>query len=295
MDYTAETLRVRSRDTGATGVFAEVLAAQAGWELLNMQARRLNRGQTWAGTTGEYEYVHVILGGVCRVQTSAGDFPRVGRRPDVFSGMPYAVYLSRRMDFVIEALTDGLEVATCWVPTDQDHPARLVTPADCAIELRGGGNASRQINSILPPGFDCHRLVCVEVYTPGGNWSSYPPHKHDVHREDAAGNILEADLEEIYFYKMDRPGGYAYQRVYNDERSMDGLLLAEQHDAVLVPEGYHPVVSAHGYTIYYLNFLAGSAQSLANSDDPAYAWVKGTWTYLDPRLPIVDLGMEPPR
>lgn len=295
MHYTAETMRIKSRDTGRTGVFAEVLAAQAGWQLLNMQARRMNRGEVWAGETGEHEYVHVILGGVCHVHSSTGGFPDVGRRPNVFSGMPYAVYLSRRTEFAVEALTDGFEVATCWVPTDQDHPARLVTPADCAIELRGGGNASRQINGILPPGFDCHRLVCVEVYTPGGNWSSYPPHKHDVHREDAAGNVLEADLEEIYFYKIDRPGGYAYQRVYNDDRSIDGLMLAEQHDTVLVPEGYHPVVSAHGYTTYYLNFLAGSAQSLANSDDPAYAWVKTGWTSLDPRLPIVDLGMEPPR
>lgn len=295
MHYTAETMRIKSRDTGRTGVFAEVLAAQAGWQLLNMQARRMNRGEVWAGETGEHEYVHVILGGVCHVHSNTGGFPDVGRRPNVFSGMPYAVYLSRRTEFAVEALTDGFEVATCWVPTDQDHPARLVTPADCAIELRGGGNASRQINGILPPGFDCHRLVCVEVYTPGGNWSSYPPHKHDVHREDAAGNVLEADLEEIYFYKIDRPGGYAYQRVYNDDRSIDGLMLAEQHDTVLVPEGYHPVVSAHGYTTYYLNFLAGSAQSLANSDDPAYAWVKTGWTSLDPRLPIVDLGMEPPR
>jgi 5-deoxy-glucuronate isomerase len=207
--------------------------------------------------------------------------------------MPYAVYLPRHTDFEIEALTDNFEVASCWVPTDEDHPTQLVTPANCPIELRGGGNASRQINGILPPGFDCHRIVAVEVYTPSGNWSSYPGHKHDVHREDESGNVLEADLEEIYFYKFDRPWGYAYQRVYNDDRSIDSVMMAQQHDAVLVPEGYHPVASAHGYTTYYLNFLAGSAQSLANSDDPDYAWVKVTWTFLDPRLPIVDMGMEP--
>lgn len=295
MHYTAETLLIKSRDTGETGVFAEVRPEQAGWQLLNMQARRLKRGETWAGATGEHEMVHVILGGVCRIRSSAGEWPRVGRRPDVFRGMPYAVYLSRHTQFELEALTDGFEVATCWVPTDQDHPARLITPADCTIELRGGGNASRQIVSVIPPGFDCHRLVCVEVYTPGGNWSSYPPHKHDVHRVAPDGTLLEADLEEIYFYKIDRPGGYAIQRVYNDDRRIDALLLAQHHDAVLVPEGYHPVVSPPGYTTYYLNFLAGSAQSLANSDDPAYAWVKSTWTHLDPRLPIVDLGMEPPQ
>ncbi len=292
MRYTAETMLIRSKDTGGSGVFAEVSAAQAGWDYLNMAVRRLSHGETWSGSTGENEFVHVILGGVCAIRTSQGSFERVGRRPNVFSGMPYALYLSRHTDFTIEALGDGLEVASCWVATDEDHPARLVTPATSAIELRGGDNASRQINSIIPPGFDCQRLVCVEVYTPGGNWSSYPPHKHDVHRIDSAGNLLEADLEEIYFYKLDRTEGYAYQRVYTDDRSIDAVMLAQNHDAVLVPAGYHPVVSAHGYTTYYLNFLAGSAQSLANSDDPAYTWVKAQWGGIDPRLPIVRPDME---
>jgi 5-deoxy-glucuronate isomerase len=293
MNYTAENLLVRSNDNGNAGVFAEVRAKNVGWDLLNMTVRRMSKGESWSGKTGENEYVHVILGGVCNISTSQGDFNDVGRRPDVFSGMPYAMYLSRQTIFKIDALTDGLEVATCWVSSDEDHPAKLITPADSPVELRGGGNASRQINGIIPPGFDCHKLVCVEVYTPRGNWSSYPPHKHDAHKEDADGNILEADLEEIYFYKTDRPGGYAYQRVYTDDRSIDSVVMAQHHDAVLVPAGYHPVVSAHGYTTYYLNFLAGSAQSLANSDDPDYAWVKESWSGLDPRLPIVDHGMEP--
>ncbi len=287
MKYTAETMLIRSSDQGGSGVFAEVAAAQAGWEYLNMAARRLNAGERWAGSTGSDEYVHVILGGTCTIRTSQGNFERIGGRANVFSGMPTALYLSRGVDFEIEALSDGFEVASCWVATEEDHPAHLVTPSESAVELRGGDNASRQINSILPPGFDCQRLVCVEVYTPGGNWSSYPPHKHDVHRVDAEGKLLEADLEEIYFYKIDRPEGYAYQRVYNDSRSIDAVMMAQSNDAVLVPEAYHPVVSAHGYTTYYLNFLAGSAQSLANSDDPAYSWVKAQWSGIDPRLPLV--------
>jgi 5-deoxy-glucuronate isomerase len=292
MHYTAENLLLRADDDGGTGVFAHVTPQRAGWNYLHMTARRLNAGMTYTGNTSDYEFVHVLLGGVCRIQTSAGNFERVGRRPNVFAGMPYALYLSRSTQFEITALSDGVEIASCWVATDEDHPARLITPADSAIELRGGENASRQINSIIPPGFDCQRLVCVEVYTPGGNWSSYPPHKHDVHRVDASGKLIEADLEEIYFYKLDKPEGYAYQRVYTDNRSIDAVMMAQNHDVVLVPEGYHPVVSAHGYTTYYLNFLAGSAQSLANSDDPAYAWVKGTWQAVDPRLPIVSPASE---
>ncbi len=287
MQYTASNLLVHSNDTDRTGIFAQVSAEAAGWQHLNMAARRLNRGEVWAANTEGYEYGHVILGGKCHIHSTAGDFVNIGDRKDVFSGKPYAVYLPRNTAFEIEALTDGFEVASCWVATDEDHPAQLVTPASSAVELRGGGNASRQINSIFPPGFNCHRLVCVEVYTPSGNWSSYPPHKHDIHRVDAAGNLIEADLEEIYFYKLDKPGGYAYQRVYTDDRRIDALMMAQQHDMVLVPEGYHPVVSAHGYTTYYLNFLAGSAQSLANSDDPEFAWIKAEWPPLDPRLPIV--------
>jgi 5-deoxy-glucuronate isomerase len=287
MQYTSETMLIRSQDKGGTGIFAGVSAEQAGWDYLNMAARRMNAGERWQGHTQDYEYGHVILGGRCNIRSSAGDFLNVGRRPHVFAGKPYAVYLSRHTDFEIEALTDGLEISSCWVATDQDHPAQLVTPETSTVEMRGGANASRQINSIFPPGFDCHRLVCVEVYTPGGNWSSYPPHKHDVHRVDNNGIILEADLEEIYFYKIDRPEGYAYQRVYTDDRHIDAVMMAQHHDMVLVPEGYHPVVSAYGYTTYYLNWLAGSAQSLANVDDPAHAWVKSTWTSIDPRLPIV--------
>lgn len=293
MQYTSETMLVKSTDAGGEGEFAAVRAESAGWDYLNMSAMRLNKGSKYSDNTRDCENALVILGGVCNIKTSDGDFKNVGRRPNVFNGMPYALYLSRNKDFEIEALTDNLEFASCWVPTDQDFPTQLVTPDMSKIEIRGGANVTRQINGIIPPGFNCHRIVCVEVYTPSGNWSSYPPHKHDVHKEDENGNIIEADLEEIYFYKIDNPSGYAYQRVYNDDRSIDGLMMPENHDAVLVPEGYHPVVSAPGYTTYYLNFLAGSAQSLANSDDPDYTWVKDTWTWQDPRLPIVHRGMEP--
>ena len=103
----------------------------------------------------------------------------------------------------------------------------------CAA-VRGGGNATRQINSIFPPGFDCHRLVAVEVYTPPGNWSSYPPHKHDVHRVDAAGQLIEADLEEVYFYKLDKPEGYGIQRVYTGDQRLDETIVARDGDVVLL-------------------------------------------------------------
>jgi len=130
------------------------------------------------------------------------------------------------------------------------------------------------------------------VFTPSGNWSSYPPHKHDNRRLDADGRVLEADLEEVYFYRIDKPDGYAYQRCYTDDGRIDELVLVQDDHLVLSPEGYHPVVAAQGYTAYYLNYLAGTDQSLASTDDPRYAWIKGTWKGLDPRLPLVNLSMN---
>ncbi len=273
--------------------YVRVTPELAGWEHLHFAARRLSRGQTWQGDTGDHEYGLVTLGGVCAIESSRGTWRTVGRRPDVFHGMPYALYLPRRTEFSVTALSDELDLGYGWCRSDEDHPAQLVTPDKVAIEVRGGGSATRQLNSLIPPGFDCQRLVAVEVYTPAGNWSSYPPHKHDSHRLDANGQLLEVDLDETYFYKLDRPAGYAIQRVYTDDRRLDEVVVAGNNEVVLVPEGYHPVAAAHGYTTYYLNFLAGTAQSLANTDDPEHAWIKDAWTEKDPRVPLVTLEMEP--
>ena len=280
------------RPLQGTNEYMRVTPETAGWNLLNFAARKLRQGDAWRYETGENELALVVLGGSCAVSSNWGVWQRIGRRLDVFSGMPYCLYLPRLTEFTVEALTEEVDFAYGWCQTDEDHPPRLVTPRDVGIEIRGGGNATRQINSMIPPGFDCQRLIVVEVYTPPGNWSSYPPHKHDVHRVDEHGSIQEADLEEVYFYKISPSEGYAFQRVYSGDGRLDELVMAGNNDLVKIPEGYHPVVSAHGYTTYYLNMLAGSAQSLANIDDPQYAWIKSTWTEKDPRVPIVTLGME---
>ena len=198
--------------------------------------------------------------------------------------------------FIFESKWEGnTDIAICKVATDEDHPPYLKQPEEAAIEFRGGDNANRQINSLLQPGFDCHKIVCVEVYTPSGNWSSYPAHKHDQRKVDKDGNLLEAELEEIYFYKIDKPGGFAIQQVYTDDRSLDELVKVHHNEAVLIPRGYHPVVAGHGYNVYYLNFLAGSDQSLANTPDPQQEWIFGTWKGQDPRLPMVTAEMNKER
>jgi 5-deoxy-glucuronate isomerase len=236
--------------------------------------------------------VLVILGGRCDIVSNIGEWLGIGSRVDVFHGMPTTLYLPRHTQFSVIAQSAQLDFAFGYAQAYRDHPARLVTPQEVDVEIRGGGNATRQINRMIPPGFECDRLVVVEVFTPSGNWSSYPPHKHDQRILDAEGKVLEADLEEIYFYKIDRPEGFAYQRIYTGDHHLDELILVQDSCLVLSPEGYHPVVAAPGYNVYYLNMLAGSDQSLAATDDPAYGWVKRTWTSTDPRIPLVTLEMN---
>ena len=273
-------------------VYQRLSAGEAEWSYLNFIAQNLKKGETWEFDTGENECAVVLLGGVCSVVSSRGEWKSFGRRPNVFSGMPYALYLPHHTQFTVTAESDELDFACGWCPADEGFEPKLVSPGDSPIEIRGGGNATRQINGILPPGFPSQRLVVVEVYTPAGSWSSYPPHKHDVHREAEGGDILEADLEEIYFYKIDKPGGFAIQRVYTDDLSLNEIAVAENNDIVMVPEGYHPVAAAPGYNVYYLNFLAGSAQSLANIDDQKHTWLQQEWPEKDPRVPLVTMDME---
>ena len=272
--------------------YIHVTPDSAGWDHLSFAARKLSRGDKWDFETQGNELALVVLGGTCEVTSNHGTWTEVGRRPNVFAGMPYTLFLPPETRFTVDAKSETLDVAYGWCAAKEAHPAHLVKPADVEIEIRGGANVTRQINKMIPPGFPASRLVVVEVYTPSGNWSSYPPHKHDEHIVDAAGNVLEADLEEVYFYKIDRPEGFAYQRIYTPDRHIDELILARDSHLVLSPQGYHPVVAAPGYNCYYLNMLAGSAQSLAATDDPEYSWVKETWKEKDPRLPLVSMDME---
>jgi len=270
--------------------YIQVTPDIAGWKHLYFSARKIKLGDFWESRTTNFEMAVVILGGDAAFISDKKNWDHVGGRPNVFSGLPYTIYIPRNTSFKLVALSDELDIAYGWAASGQDHPIRLITPEMTSVEIRGGGNVTRQITNIMLPGFDCHRLVVVEVYTPSGNWSSYPPHKHDHHKVDESGKIVEADLEEVYFYKIDKPTGFAIQRIYTDDGSIDELILAKDNELVLSPKGYHPVVSAPGYITYYLNYLAGSAQSLASSDDPNHSWVKQTFGEKDPRVPVVKLN-----
>ena len=252
-----------------------------GFDLLGFKTRRLTPGDQVAENTGDRELGIVVLGGRCSIDAAGSSWRSVGDRANVFSGMPYAAYVPISTAFRVTAETE-CDLAFCYARAQRTFAPRLVTPDDVDVEIRGGGNATRQINHIFKPDFPADRLLIVEVYTPSGNWSSYPPHKHDVHNPP-----YEVDLEEIYYYRVDHPAGYAIQKLYTPDRHIDETMTVRDGQLVIVPEGYHPVVAAHGYNVYYLNALAGSARSMAASDDPDYAWVRQTWSEKDPRLPLV--------
>ena len=285
-----------ARSNTGNGVYQSINLQEAGWEFLNFEARTMHKSETWSFNTEQHEFLLVLLGGNFSVQSPLGNWATVNGRKNVFSGLPHGLYLPPGTSFVLTAESEMLDIACGWCMTDRVYPAKFITPEDVVamgIEYRGGDNASRQINRILPPGSACHRLVSVEVYTPSGNWSSFPAHKHDTRRiENDTGRIIEAKLEEIYFYKMDKPRGFALQKVYTDDRSLDEIAEAHNNDVVLIPRGYHPVIACHGYNVYYLNFLAGTDQSLASTDDPDHKWIYGTWKGMDPRIPMVTIDMN---
>ncbi len=264
-----------------SGELLHLTREQAKWEWMSFFVRRMQPGDVFRTRTEHEEAAFVLLGGICTVDWGQGK-QSAGKRKDVFDGLPYTLYLPRGNEATFKAET-VCEIAECRVPSEASLKPRLITPADVASSLRGGGNASRQIVDIIRPDFPADKLVVIEVYTPGGNWSSYPPHKHDVHNPPA-----EVDLDEIYYYRIDHPKeGFALQRLYSPDLSRDYTVRAKDGDAVLVRSGFHPVVAGPGYNVYYLNFLAGTSRTLAVTEDPNHVWLKSTWKDTDPRLPLV--------
>jgi 5-deoxy-glucuronate isomerase len=278
---TPQDFLVHSRQSGdGTADLLNLPRELAGWEWLSFFVHRLAPGQSRSMHTKNEEVAIVLLGGKCVADWGEGEH-RIGERTHVFDGLPYAIYLPAASRAQLRAET-RCEIAECRVPSSARLKPQLISPKDVKTSLRGGGNASRQIVDVMPPDFPADKLMVVEVYTPSGNWSSYPPHKHDVHDPPN-----EVDLDEIYYYRMERPVGYAHQRLYTRNGERDLALTVRDGDVVLVRDGYHPVVAGHGYNVYYLNCLAGSARLLSTTEDPDHTWVRSTWDQLDPRVPLV--------
>jgi 5-deoxy-glucuronate isomerase len=273
-------LRSHALAPDQSGVLVEASPPEAGWSYVGFAARQIAAGDSWTGNTAGDEVCLVLLEGTCRVRWDDGE-GRLGPRRDVFSTYPHALYLPPDTTFIVEAV-ERTQIAEGRAPTEARHAARVITPEDCGFEIRGGGNATRQIVDIMPPAFPAHRLLVCEVFTPSGNWSSYPPHKHDVDRPPG-----EVSLEETYYYRFKDCDAYGIQRLYEGDDRNDQALTVRDGDLVLIRRGYHPFVSAHGYDAYYLNVLAGTRRSMAASDDPRYAAFRQRWPAPDPRAPMV--------
>lgn len=269
---TPQELLIKSADVGASGEIIHVTPESADWDYCSLIVRKLAPGEIWSHFTDVSEVCLVPLGGRCIVEAE-GHTWEIGERENVWSGQPWALYLPRECNFVVRAETE-IELAVAGARCQHHFPARVIHPDEVRTSIRGSGNAARQINDILPPDFPADRLIVVEVFTPSGNWSSYPPHKHDV------SNLPEeADLEEIYYYRIEPNDGFGLQRLYTDDGSFDAAWTIHDGDLLLVQEGYHAFAVAHGYHGYYLNVLAGDEfeRTLQPKDDPRYGWVRSTW------------------
>ena len=294
---TRSDLHVRAGEAATDGCALLVTPQSAGWTYSGLAVLDLAPGETRTWATGPAETLVMSLAGSCEV-TGEGEAFTVAGRPDVFSGPSDFVYVPRDAEVTISSEAGGrfaLPSAVCERRLPMRHQPASAVP----VELRGAGAASRQVNNFCTPdAFDADALIACEVLTPGGNWSSYPPHKHDE------ATPTESVLEEIYYFEVaagPAGPGLGYQRVYgHDDKQIDVLAEVRQGDVVLIPHGWHgPSMAVPGYDLYYLNVMAGPGDERAwrICDDPAHGWVRDTWAdqAVDPRLPFRAHGDEEAR
>ncbi len=260
-------MNLRKSYSPSTGL-TEVVANSDGLKSLRMSVLRLAPGDVFKGKTSGEEAAFVLLSGICTVICGSKTFQNIGGRREVFDGPGFTVYLPAESEYEVTAQT-WMEAALGFTPAKQAGEALLIRPENVVLSSRGTRNWRRDIWDVIAPDFPSQHLIVVEVITPPGNWSSVPPHKHE---ED---NLpTEIYQEEIYFYRLKPSQGFAMQRIYTDDGSLDEAVVAKNNDAVIVPKGYHPVAVAPGYVCYYLNFLSGKLKGMAPKDDPQHTWLK---------------------
>ena len=261
-------LLVKPRTPDTDGEILSVSPESAGWRHVGFKVFKLQTGQNLERETGKDEVCLVLLTGKADVEAGGQTFADLGERMSVFEDKaPYSVYVPNGQIYKVTAKTD-LELAVCSAPGRGNHTVRLIAPEDVGYEERGSGTNKRLVYNILPESEPADSLLVVEVITPNGCWSSYPPHKHDT------DNIpTESSLEETYYHRLNPPQGFAFQRVYTDDRSIDETMAVEDGTCVMVPRGYHPVGAPHGYDLYYLNVMAGPVRQWHFKNDPAHDWI----------------------
>jgi 5-deoxy-glucuronate isomerase len=242
-------------------------------KLLNFNYLILGANETYSAESGEREFLAVVLGGKASFEINGKRFEKVGGRPNVFSGKPHSVYIPAGAKFTIKA-EGAVEIALPSAPSDLRVEPYGISPAQVATGVWGAANFKRNFHQILTlaaqPDLPACRLIVGETYTPSGNWSTYPPHKHQVDNLPS-----EAYHEEMYFFKVSPGDGFGICHYYNEEGEEENFTVRD-NSIHMMPRGYHTVVSAPGYTTYYLWFLAGNQRVQATLDDPTLGWVSRT-------------------
>jgi 5-deoxy-glucuronate isomerase len=260
-DSDGSTVRIKPSDEAAD-------LGGAGWRWIEFAAYCLADGATVRRPGDDREVGVIVLEGSVDVRVGDRAFSGVGSRSSVFA--------SDAPPVVLAAPGENVEVTARWTasiaigaaPGGDLRETRLIEPATMRIETRGRGQTERTVRHLLPPDEPAGRLILFEVLTPAGNWSSYPPHKHDTEDQPR-----ESQLEELYYYRFARPEGFAFTRVYTADRSLDAAMTPGDGDVVLVPRGYHTVGAPAGYECYYLNVMAGPSRLWHFTVDPDHAWL----------------------
>jgi 5-deoxy-glucuronate isomerase len=267
------TSKLLVRPDGDAGRVIAVTPRSAGWTYVGFELHRLAPGETAAAATDGREVCLVLVSGRARVAAGGRLLGELGARMSPFEGKPWSVYVPPGSDWSVEASTP-VELAVCSAPgLGGALPVRVIAPDGLGQDTRGQGTNTRFVTNILPESEPADSLLVVEVITPGGHTSSYPPHKHD--RDDLPRESL---LEETYYHRLNPPQGFAFQRVYTDAdehglRALDEAIVVEDGDVTLVPRGYHPCAAIHGYDLYYLNVMAGPKRTWKFHNAPEHEWL----------------------
>ena len=254
---------------GTAGKVHDITPEDAGWRYVGFGLYRLAAGETAAEATGDREGILVLVEGKATIEADGVAFGELGDRLSVFERKaPHCVYVPAGADWTATAAT-ACTLAVCTAPGQPGRKAQIIGPAGIELEERGKGANTRYIHAIAMEDRDvADSLLVTEVYTPQGNWSSYPPHRHDV---DAYPETTY--LEETYYHRLNPAQGFGFQRVWTEDGEIDETMSVMDHDLVLVPRGHHPCGAPYGYDMYYLNVMAGPRRNWRFKNHPDHDWI----------------------
>lgn len=263
------TSKLLVKPAGTTGKVHDVTPESAGWGYVGFGLYRLAAGETAAEATGDTEVILVLVEGKAKISAGGEDFGELGQRLSVWERTPpWSVYVPNGSDWTATATTDCV-IGVCAAPGKGGHEARVIGPDAVDAATRGKGSNTRHVFSIAMENQDfADSLLVTEVFTPQGNWSSYPPHRHD---EDDFPRMTY--LEETYYHRMNPKEGFGIQRVFTEDGELDETMAVHDHDVVLVPKGHHPCGSPYGFEMYYLNVMAGPRRNWRFANHPDFDWI----------------------